>query len=405
MGVGKWCAVLVVTLGGAGAVRGQQVAPAVAGATSSGAQRATTQAQADLARWRSVVMKLGSEDFAVREAAQKELDKEGVNGATLKALAEAATDAEVKARLLERIEALEEQTMLHPPGITIAVKDARLAEVSLALSSAAGVDLAPAQGEMAGERFSVEMTDRPFWEVFSALSGQHPLGASGNGEQLALRRSAPTMVGAQVVGSFLVYADYGPPAPKGRLALRLLAAADPRMKVKQYQLTELSVVDDAGNELAADAPHQQPTHPVMTGDTRMLLLDRAFAPGGGTRVVGVSGKVMVEVLVREEREVVADVSKAVLTPVTLAGQTVEFTQYEARLGAILVHGITRGGAREPDITVKLRGGNGEAVMTARGPFSAALGQGFAPPISAELTVVLKTKEVEVPFALKADAGK
>ena len=85
---------------------------------------------------------LSAEEFKVREAAQAMLNRIPVTQRdALKRLADAAKDAELQARLLGRVEDMDEELALNPPGITLQLKDATLTEVGAALSKETGVSI------------------------------------------------------------------------------------------------------------------------------------------------------------------------------------------------------------------------------------------------------------------------
>src|SRR5436190_1802573 len=96
-------------------------------AASVGPSPAKGQGPQDIKLW---VMDLGSAEFSRREAAQKQL--EGLPISALedvkKAQAEAG-DAEIKARLAQVIERLEERLALNPPPMAFHVKDATINDI------------------------------------------------------------------------------------------------------------------------------------------------------------------------------------------------------------------------------------------------------------------------------------
>ena len=85
-----------------------------------------------------VIQRLGDADFATRSAAQEELEKastyrdhEYLAGELAK-----STDEEIRARLLQRITAIETTLITNPPPISLELKDAQIPEVAQALADA-----------------------------------------------------------------------------------------------------------------------------------------------------------------------------------------------------------------------------------------------------------------------------
>src|SRR6185503_10961100 len=88
------------------------------------AQTAPAPATQD-AKWRSLIERLSSNDFAAREAAQKELDNATWRDrGVLEQLAKADIDEEAKGRFATRLLAIEEQVAVDPPPISVELKNA-----------------------------------------------------------------------------------------------------------------------------------------------------------------------------------------------------------------------------------------------------------------------------------------
>src|SRR3954471_6582729 len=69
---------------------------------------------------KAILPRLASEDFQQRAAAQKELEKLDYHAlATLRKAAAEASDPEIKSRLTERLQQLNQQYALDPPPISL----------------------------------------------------------------------------------------------------------------------------------------------------------------------------------------------------------------------------------------------------------------------------------------------
>ena len=98
----------------------------------------------EFTHWTQLAQKLGSEKFSEREAAQKELDGTTYRQREMLArLADGITDAEAKALILARVEAIDEHISIDPPPISLELKNASLAVVCSALSKATGARIDP----------------------------------------------------------------------------------------------------------------------------------------------------------------------------------------------------------------------------------------------------------------------
>jgi hypothetical protein len=414
MGKAAWFAVAVAVVAVAGAARGQMSAP--------GTQTATTQAQVDVSRWQPVVKQLGSEEFAVREAAQRELEKAGMKDReALKALAEGTKDAEVKARLMKRSEALEEEAAVNPPGISIDVKDASLTEVAAALNEATGAGFTAIEGSMEGVSYTLKAVDEPFWDVFMKLNQQGEF-AVQSVQGLRLRRTTGGMRRGVVSGAFLIYGqslayqrmadlqrDAGEELQPGRLTLSFGVAVDPRVQVVAYAPVMTSVKDDLGNELVKAGGRAAVVGPLGVARRQWTMVSSCeleIVPGG-KKIVLAKGTVRATVIMAQAKVQVDDLEKQGNTPVGIGGREVVFTKFDMKDGRLSVSANVDSAGRvagvpEAGVALTLLDANDQTVYTTNllGNFGGTFGGQHKAPIKAVLTLPTKTKEIEVPFELK-----
>ncbi len=275
----------------AGAARGQATQPAV--------------------RWAGVMKGLSSPVYAEREAAQRSLEKATWRDVSaLRALAASATDAEVKARLQQRLEGLELEMFVRPPLVSLEVKDARIEEVAGALSKATGVAWTAWPGGPKGGPWTLKAEERPLWELFTELekqAGVHVVNYQGRVVLGAGEKQAGVFGHIQggwtetVAGDYLFYvgmaqgaglaihtgpmdaAEYARPMIKLEYGFR----GDPRLRLVRCGMPEiLKVVDDQGKVLhAADAAAKPRVGAGGVGDAGVEH-DDDFSGAGGRGAEG-----------------------------------------------------------------------------------------------------------------------
>jgi hypothetical protein len=297
--------VLAVCLLGAGA--------AAVGAASAGGGRPLAE----------IVEDLGAAEFAVRERAQGELAK--VPWEQLEALKEAqkqATDAEVKARLEARIAELIVEPLLHPPKLSVDLKDATLVELAAALNKQMGAayieGTATARGGVL-PRVTLVAKEQPLWKILRQVNETLPMAFSRSTVQtpsgsintirlipepaaappLPAAASRPRLFTTEGVGT--VPQTAGDPAT-GNWEVRCTIYTDPRVRLARYATT-LRVeraLDQDGRALVAVPPTQSgmaaPVPPLSSLNCTATL---AAAPQVKA-IKELRGSVAVEVVESEE---------------------------------------------------------------------------------------------------------
>jgi hypothetical protein len=242
-----------------------------------------------------VLRGLASDDFIQREAAQKRLEEVPIEQrAALGRLFDAISDQEVKARLMRRMDEIDEELAINPPPISISVKDATLQQVAAGLSKSMGISMQARIGTTEGtDRFTLTATNQPFWEIFYQLHAQHPItfsrGTMGDwflnddGSKAdkpleivkgfvvevstATPRVLPTpapnlglLAAAGGRGFVIVANDPLPPAYPGGLAVTYRLTADPRVNVLTLSThAQGDMRDDKGNSLGVVSTNQAST--------------------------------------------------------------------------------------------------------------------------------------------------
>jgi hypothetical protein len=280
----------------------------------------------------NILQNLGSSDFAVRDAAQAALSKiPSDQFDTLKQAAAAAPDAEVKARLEQRLAEIQRVLLFHPGGITIDVTKAPLADVVKLINAqvketkgpVGPVDFLQARGPKAGS-FTLHIKNASFVDVLRAMNEQYPLNfISSNSVAIPIEiADTPGSLPAwsySADGSFAFLTTITKLAPfvqdnvlvepaKFRVQCRMFF--DPRVHLAWYETNpHWTMQDDRRHILVGDNPQAAPNRwPVLNlrqvnrFEERLLIPDRP-----GTRIV--TGKTLLHCAVAEDfiRAEIADV--------------------------------------------------------------------------------------------------
>ncbi len=368
--------------------------------------------------WEEAIHKLSSEDFSVRQAGQKDLQKAGLADCEdLEALAYAAEDPEVRQQLLVRVHDIREAAAVNPPPVTLELENATLGETVKALNKAAGLSLAA--GADSGGRFTLHAREEPFWEVWFALNRQGSLAAPRDGRTVHMGSQGPTR--GAVTGPYAAFAQEigyertvnyqkGGAAGAGTLTLAYGVAIDPRLRVLRYSPPHLtSVVDDAGHERLVPAAVQTSLQPAgrewMYRDSVAL----SVIPGG-KEIVSAKGTMHVTLIVSQEQVEVPDMAAHVGMPIVVGGQRMIFSKFQMPPGgtgniefSASMEALPQNQDREMvPMRVELMDGAGKPVYSLQltGGWGGSLGGNYKPPIKGIFSVPQRVKEVDVPFELK-----
>jgi len=220
---------------------------------------------------------LASNDYPRREAGQRELDKiPPTQVDALRSLADAEADAEVKARLEARVSAMELYNLLHPPGISLNLKDATLSDVAAAINRQMNGAVA-VQGSMTGPVFTLQTDNVPFWQVVDQIHRQNPVsvssGSASSGNTPSVRLTplpnGATAASYKFVDTFAHTVQVSGSPATGNWSLRLVFYADPRVKVSQYsaRLVVDKITDQDGRSLL---PFLSSNVPTMSNSSRYV---------------------------------------------------------------------------------------------------------------------------------------
>ncbi len=223
---------------------------AVALIALAGAAQGASPAPTPSVTLADIQSRLISDDFAVRQAAQADLDDippEQI--AAVQEAAATATDPEVKARLAARVDAMELYTWLHPPLLSLDVKDATPSDIAAALSRQMGGEYVfSGNGPFPGNRFTLRAVDQPLWEILRQLNEQSPLNFEPSGPkhyplQLDyLNNSQPSNL--KIVDAFALRIAFMGTPGSSAWRMRITGYADPRLNILDVGALQIDTMKD-----------------------------------------------------------------------------------------------------------------------------------------------------------------
>jgi hypothetical protein len=197
---------------------------------------------------------LSSNDFSVRQAAQAQLNAIGPDQVgALRQAAGKATDSELNARLLSRVQAMEVYVATHPVPLTLDLRDATLDAVVQALHGKL-----PNQSLHAGrvanppKLFTLPLAKGSFWELLLALDAQHPLEIDAPApfsigglmiEHLGSRNGVSVRQ-LTVIDSFATHVSFRGTPGTGAWQMNLLGFADPRISIAEAGPMHIEALTD-----------------------------------------------------------------------------------------------------------------------------------------------------------------
>lgn len=414
------------------------LAAAVAGAGRSGAATPERPAVATTGAAsvpldpfaRDLLSRLNSADPAQREAAKKELAdiaKVWQQADLLRQMAEVTGDKDMQGLIDQRLNELKAKQALadvmHLPPISLNVTGANLAQLATALNEALNPEVKLTATRSAAGNWTLEAKDKPFWEVFVALTQQRPLSFNGSAGQIilmpngtAIRRYALDGPAIAYVSSINYSRNMALQRPHGEeeaspasLTVIVTVAVDPRVRVNRIQdLALIAGTDDAGNTLVR--PGQGGGGSIGTTSNEIGQSYSLTVPDnpGKTMTLVCEGRLVVQAT--EATTTIHDVQNSLDKPVTLGGRTFRVTRLDAAGGGPLQMQITAtinqprptAGTLTENVRYSLKDGGGRSVWSGAGAGSISVvgGNGAAGPYDLEIHVPDKTVEIPVHFELK-----
>lgn len=274
---------------------------------------------------------LASAEFAVREAAQKELGKIPADQVeALRAAAKTEADPEVKARLDERVQAMEVYNLLHPALLTVKLKDALLAEVGAELNRQLGAQMV--QTRVAGTvKYTLDLERKGFGEIVAEMAKQEMLTVgsvtSATGSQVVLQPTTAKLRIDAMESFALLTQTAGTPAT-GNWSLRVVVAGDPRIRAAQYSsvLQIEKLTDQDGRNLVPMLLTTGSSMVLLARPTSVFSSQVTLAPTPGvTRIRELRAKVPFMLMV-SEKKMSFDAEKLPDKPIETSRGTMSFDQ-------------------------------------------------------------------------------
>lgn len=226
---------------------------------------------------KDLLARLNSSNAAQRDAAQKQLAAIAEfwqQAELLQKMQDATPDPELKAVIQERLNDLKVKQMaldiMHLPPISLRVSGVSVNELATALNDAlhgpVGFMTVNARGGamMNGGAYTLDVKDKPFWDVYVALSQQQPLSISSSVTGMRLMNGGTAIRRYALDGPAIAYVtdiNYqrttSLQTPNGdsqvatSMSAQITFGIDPRIRVARLNSPRLtSAVDNAGNSLA-----------------------------------------------------------------------------------------------------------------------------------------------------------
>ncbi len=382
---------------------------------------------------------LGSREFAVRDRAQAELAK--LPREQLSVLREAekgSNDEEVKARLRTRISEIELDALLHPPKVSVDVKDAPLAELAAALNRQMGAEHVQVDTSVRGvpPRVTLKAEDQPFWEILRQLMEGAPISFTTSATRTPLGtintvKLVPATGKSQyhVVDGVLIAPGIPEDPATGEWLIGFTICTDPRVRLTSCPSmlqVEKAIIQD-GSEILAILPREALPNAargvrttgrmVATGMPDLVVhCSATFAQAASVKAVKeLRGSVTVTVA-ESEHFVNIDLTKELKPVVTPWGK---FTVEKAFNGDLTVSMASAGGAdaaggtaTEPGyparLVLRVLDDQGNTIVpawstitaTTRVPVDTPIAARGRPAAALEIAVPGKTREVRLPVVVK-----
>jgi hypothetical protein len=270
-------------------------------------------------------------------------------------------DPEVVGRIENRIKEIEEEVAVDPPAITVDFKDASASEVLATLAKATGRDLVLWQENDAGKghRFSLNIREANFWDIFLAVNKQHdmpmfdhPMKAGSfivwnlgsNGWKNAVKTERPSVIvipeEIERRDTLVLQAGEG---VKRRLVLRYRIAVDPRVTVIGDNSCIFDVLDE--NDKVIHREEARAARFFWTGEPaniRKCTAEFLLPEGTGKRLKRVRGITNYCIQLGSDKKEIKDIEQWGEKVFEVAGKRVWIGRFRVGGGEVRfdVHGST-----------------------------------------------------------------
>ena len=368
-----------------------------------------------------VVRDLASNDFTIRQAAQKRLDQVGLaQREDLETRAKAASDPEVKARLLARIETIDTEEMLKPRLVSLDLKNATLADCAAAMTKAMGYPVfgAPPLNGGTGPLVTLQVKDVTWSEAVRQIAEKSPLSYTPSVVGVSFANVTRALAPLQTAGPILFLPN--PSAVVATEGVWVMGSmyVDPRMQVlgQQYRVTEAK--DEQGRKvdvLLSEESGYGGSGPVGPMD-HVRVNHKAWrfvvAPPAGAKSVTLKGEAELQVVVkyetRELRSPAEEVGKAMkvggreLTIVEF-GEDGGFEKFRVNADTTPTGAPVAGNVNAGQLRYVVKDADGAVVAVLEGTFVSPRNiplKGARLPVRMDVMAPVATKAMKVPFEWK-----
>ena len=301
------------------------------------------------------------------------------------------------------------------PPITLSVRDASLPLVASTLNNALHTT-AKIQAPGTSGQYTLDMKEKPFWEVLMALHQQGPfvIAYTPTGMRLTtgsgIKRYAidgPVIAFAEAVNyrrATTTPSARGNPPVSAALSMAITIAVDPRVKVSQYQTPRvISAVDDQGHNLAPSGATRSTLISSSNQVNQTLLLAPVENMGKTFSVVFESGITAVS---QDKVIVIHDLQNNLNLSVAVGNRNIRIARFDVVNGTISYQFISTpptAGNEPLRVDYALIDGTGKSLLSnsGTGSFSGNLmGTNSRGPFNLELRAPDKTVDFPVRFEMK-----
>jgi hypothetical protein len=411
-----------------------------AAATQAATQPAAIPDGMSGAAWAEMLEQLSSGSFKVRSAAQKQLDLLPTSTRdALNQFADGEDNPEIKARLRERVAAMDLDLAVDPPPMAFHVKNGTIQDVAAEMAKRTGLSVFGQQMGMqfgvipgGNGRYTLDTPGMPFWKIVEALNAQGQFGMQhfGNNMQLigGLSCRHLTVVKGLAILPFSLSVqatqslqDVGAKPTPPMLILSYSAMMDPRVKVISMSAPVFDhVTDDLGNDLTPPPTSTDMMNPaVRLQRMRMGVIGPSYGmaqqmvelplpekPGKTIKVA--HGSVDVTVQVGTTTVDVDQIDKQLPKVIKVGMRTLTITAVNATPTMLEVAATMDFPAPGPvpanfsvqPVQLLFTDANGQPFQTfISGGIRTSIAGHFTPPFKLHLTAATDTKRVTMPFEL------
>jgi hypothetical protein len=430
-------AVAAAAVFAAGGLRPVPAQPGPAPASATPAQTvpaatttaATTPAPGDPFA-QDLLSRLNSADPAVRDAAKKELATIAdlwQQPEILRQMNSITSDKDIQELIEQRLNDLKAKQaqwdLTHLPPISLTVNGANLTDLVTALNDALNPTVKLTAPRTTIGNWTLDVKDKPFWEVFALLSQQRPLSFGGGAGQLTLMPSGYAIRQYATDGPAIAYVSSvnysrtialqtaaGERPSPASLSVMITVAVDPRLRVNRFQSPSLvAATDDAGHSLVRPGSGGGG---YSTGSNQLSTSFSLQPPDNLGKTMSLTCETRLVVQATERSTTISDIQSNLNKPIAVGGRTIRVSRFEETGSSIQFQfnatldqpRIGPTGDANASITYVVIDGSGRTVWSGSSPSSIGggigLGAATSGPYKLEIHVPDKTIEVPVHLELK-----